>query len=50
MVPTDHSVRAGHKLGLIIYGIDAEATQRPDTVTMVKVKENSIFAKVPVVL
>jgi len=50
MVPTDHSVKAGHKLALIIYGIDAEATQRPDTVTTVKVKENSIFAKVPVVL
>ena len=26
MVPTDHSVKAGHKLALILYGIDAQAT------------------------
>lgn len=50
MVPTDHTVKAGHKLALILYGIDAEATQRPDTVTNITVDVNTINVKVPVVL
>lgn len=50
MVPTDYTVREGHKLALIIYGIDAEATQRPDTVTTVTVKQDSIKVECPLCL
>ena len=32
MVPTDHVLDEGHELALILYGIEAQATQRPDTV------------------
>ncbi|MDD6816235.1 MAG: CocE/NonD family hydrolase, partial [Firmicutes bacterium] len=49
MVPTDHTLKKGHKLGLILYGIDAEQTLRPDTVTKITVKPESIDVKVPVV-
>ncbi len=49
MVPTDHTLKKGHKLGLILYGIDAEQTLRPDTVTKITVKPESIDVKVPLV-
>lgn len=49
MVPTDHTVKAGHKLALILYGIDAQETQRPDTVTNITVDMASIDVKVPFV-
>ena len=49
MVPTDYTVKAGHKLGLIVYGIDAEATQRPDTVTKITLRQESLHAVVPLV-
>lgn len=49
MVPTDHTLKKGHKLGLILYGIDAEATQRPDTVTEITVKEDTIKVSVPLI-
>ena len=49
MVPTDYTVKAGHKLGLIVYGIDAEATQRPDTVTKITLRQESLHASVPLV-
>lgn len=50
MVPTDYTVKEGHKLALIIYGIDAEATQRPDTVTQITVKQDSIKVECPILL
>lgn len=31
--PTDYTLLAGHQLGVIIYGIDRETTQRPQQVT-----------------
>lgn len=46
-VPTDYTIKKGHKLGLIIYGIDAEATQRPDTVTQITIKQESIELNCP---
>lgn len=49
MVPTDHVIRHGHKLALIVYGIDAEDTPRPDTVTTITVDTNSLKALVPMV-
>ena len=39
----------GHELALILYGIDAQATQRPDTVTTITVDQASIHAMVPIV-
>ncbi len=47
MVPTDHTLMPGHKLALIIYGIDAQQTQRPETVTNITIKAGSVDAKVP---
>ena len=49
MVPTDHVLDEGHELALILYGIDAQATQRPDTVTTITVDQASIHAIVPIV-
>ena len=49
MVPTDHVLDEGHELALILYGIDAQATQRPDTVTTITVDQASIHAMVPIV-
>lgn len=49
MVPTDHTLKKGHKLAFILYGIDAQQTQRPDTVTEIIVKAESIDVKVPFV-
>ena len=47
MVPTDYTVKNGHKLALILYGIDAEETQRPETVTTISVDNESLLAQVP---
>ena len=47
MVPTDHTLKKGHKLALILYGIDAEETQRPDTVTKISVDVSTIQIEVP---
>lgn len=49
MVPTDYTIRQGHKLALIVYGIDAEATQRPATVTKITLKEDTLRVSVPLV-
>lgn len=46
-VPTDYMIKQGHKLGLIIYGIDAEVTQRQDTVTKITIKQESIKLTCP---
>ncbi len=44
----DHTLAEGHQLALILYGIDAEATQRPDTVTRIMIDINSIDVKIPI--
>lgn len=49
MVPTDHTLASGHRLALILYGTDVQETQRPDTVTRVTVRLNSLEAQVPFV-
>lgn len=49
MVPTDYTLKSGHKLGLILYGIDAEETQRSDTVTYITIKQHSIRAELPLI-
>lgn len=49
MVPTDYSLKRGHKLALILYGIDAEATQRPDMVTEITIYNESIDFEIPVI-
>lgn len=50
MIPTEYFLPKGHKLGLILYGIDAEFTQRPSTITKTKVDIESIDVKIPLVL
>lgn len=49
MIATDHTIQAGHKLALILYGIDPDYTQRPQTTTHITVKEASISATIPLV-
>lgn len=49
MIPTHHVLEKGHKLLLIIYGIDAEATLRPRTKTAVKLIPNSIKVMIPMI-
>lgn len=49
MVPTDHSLPKGHQLGFLLYGIDAQQTQRPDTVTRITVDLDSLKIQVPIV-
>lgn len=47
MVPTDYVLEPGHELALILYGIDAEATPRPDTVTRIEFDTAHLQATVP---
>ncbi len=47
MVPMDYTIKEGHKIGLILYGIDPEATERPFLSTSVTVDEKTIQAKLP---
>ena len=47
MVPTDYVLEPGHELALILYGIDAEATTRPDTVTRIEIDTAHLQAVVP---
>ena len=49
MVPTDHTLAPGHRLALIIYGIDAQQTQRPETVTEITVDTDKTEVLVPFV-
>lgn len=49
MQPMDYTVKAGHKLGLILYSTDAEYTMRPLSVTNFTVDPNGTFIEVPVV-
>ena len=49
LVPTDYTIKQGHKLALILYGIDPEQTQRPFTATNITFKKDSIIVKCPLV-
>ncbi|MDO4720316.1 MAG: Xaa-Pro dipeptidyl-peptidase [Peptostreptococcaceae bacterium] len=48
-VPTDYTIREGHRLCLILYGIDAEVTQRPLTVTKIEIDQSSIQVFCPLI-
>ena len=47
MVPMDHTVRAGRRLCLVLYGTDVEATQRPFAVTELSLEQDSVRVAVP---
>lgn len=47
LVPTDYTLASGHQLALILYGSDVQETQRPDTVTRVTVRLDSVRAQIP---
>ena len=47
MIPTDYIIRKGHRLGLILYGTDAEATLRPFVKIRIKIKEATIDTQIP---
>lgn len=49
MIPMDYTVKAGHRLGIILYGTDVEATQRPFVKTEVKIQAESIAVEIPFV-
>ncbi|MFV0518157.1 MAG: Xaa-Pro dipeptidyl-peptidase [Aminipila sp.] len=50
MIPMDYTVRSGHKIGLIIYGTDPEATSRSNVITKVRVIQDSIKVNIPYIL
>lgn len=47
MVPTDHTLQKGHNLAFILYGTDAEQTQRPGTVTTITLNTDTLKVEVP---
>jgi X-Pro dipeptidyl-peptidase len=47
MEPVDHIVKAGHEIGLIIFGSDVEQTLRPFEVAHIEVDLESLKVKVP---
>lgn len=47
MQPMDYTLLKGHKLGLIIYSTDVEATPRPLKITKFTVHEDSIAVTIP---
>ena len=47
MVPTDHTLQKGHNLAFILYGTDAEQTQRPETVTTITLNTDTLKVEVP---
>lgn len=49
MEPMDYTLKAGHKLGLIIYSTDAQYTMRPLTITNFTVNTSKSFIEVPIV-
>ncbi|MEG0306442.1 MAG: Xaa-Pro dipeptidyl-peptidase [Clostridium sp.] len=49
MIPMDYTVKPGHRLGVILYGTDTQATQRPFIKTEVKIKSKSISVEIPFV-
>ncbi len=48
LVPMDYRLKAGHRLGLILYGTDPEITPRPYLSTTVRIRTDSIRAEIPV--
>lgn len=49
MQPMNYTVKAGHRIGLIIYSTDAEYTMRPLSVTNFTVDTDETFVEIPVV-
>ncbi len=49
MEPMDYTLKAGHKLGLIIYSTDAEFTMRPLTITNFDVNTAETTIEIPIV-
>ena len=49
MVPTDYTVKKGHRLQLLVLGSDVEITHRQDIITNYKVKQNSIKLNLPII-
>lgn len=49
MVPTDYTLKRGHRLVLIVYGIDAQQTLRQETVTRITVDLSTLDVQVPFV-
>ncbi|MEG2917592.1 MAG: Xaa-Pro dipeptidyl-peptidase [Clostridium sp.] len=49
MIPMDYTVKPGHRLGVILYGTDTQATQRPFIKTEVRIKSKSIDVEIPFV-
>lgn len=47
MQPIDYTIKKGHRLGLIIYSTDAEATPRPFKVTEFNIYRDSIVVTIP---
>lgn len=47
MIPIDYTVLKGHRLGLIIYSTDVEATPRPFKITEFTVQRDSIVVTIP---
>ena len=50
MVPTDYTIRKGHRMELVILGSDVEITTRPKKVTDYRVKEDSLKLRVPLII
>ena len=49
MIPMDYTVKAGHKIGVILYGTDTQATERPFVKTKGKIEGSSINVEIPFV-
>ena len=49
MIPVDYSLKRGHRLALILYGIDVQQTIRPDTVTKIEIPTESIRVQIPLI-
>ena len=47
MIPEDYTVRPGHRLALILYGTDAECTQRGAVKTTVLVDQSTLRVDIP---
>lgn len=47
MIPMDYVVKQGHQIGVVIYGIDPEATERPFVITNITVNQKTIEVEIP---
>jgi len=48
MQPMDYTIKKGHRIGLIIYGTDVEATQRQLKTTKITIENSSIELMIPI--